>query len=40
VPALNTTRSERLDGGLVVFGGFHYVPAQFTPARDAWRDDS
>ena len=26
-------------GGLVVFGGFHYVPRQFTPANDAWRFD-
>jgi hypothetical protein len=26
-------------GALVVFGGFHYVPAQFTPANDAWRFD-
>jgi hypothetical protein len=26
-------------GGLVVFGGFHYVPQQFTPANDAWRFD-
>lgn len=26
-------------GALVVFGGFHYVPKQFTPANDAWRFD-
>ena len=26
-------------GGLVVFGGLHYVPKQFTPANDAWRFD-
>ena len=26
-------------GGLVVFGGFHYYPKQFTPANDAWRFD-
>ena len=26
-------------GGLVVFGGFHYFPRQFTPANDAWRFD-
>ena len=30
-----------LDGeeGLVVFGGFHYYPRQFTPASDMWRFD-
>ncbi len=27
------------EGALVVFGGFHYVPKQFTPANDAWRFD-
>lgn len=28
------------DGGaLVVFGGYHYVPKQFTPSNDAWRFD-
>jgi hypothetical protein len=27
------------DGALYVFGGFHYRPAQFTPANDAWRFD-
>jgi hypothetical protein len=26
-------------GALVVFGGYHYVPKQFTPANDAWRFD-
>lgn len=26
-------------GALVVFGGFHYLPKQFTPANDAWRFD-
>ncbi len=26
-------------GGIVVFGGFHYQPKQFTPANDAWRFD-
>ncbi|MBX3224233.1 MAG: hypothetical protein KF795_27200 [Labilithrix sp.] len=26
-------------GALIVFGGFHYVPKQFTPADDAWRFD-
>lgn len=30
---------EQDGGGLVVFGGFHYVPKQFTPANDAWRFD-
>jgi hypothetical protein len=26
-------------GALVVFGGFHYFPKQFTPSNDAWRFD-
>lgn len=26
-------------GSLFVFGGYHYVPKQFTPANDAWRFD-
>lgn len=30
---------EESSGGLVVFGGYHYVPKQFTPSNDAWRFD-
>ena len=30
---------EERGGGLYVFGGFHYVPRQFTPAWDLWRYD-
>ncbi len=26
-------------GALIVFGGFHYEPKQFTPSNDAWRFD-
>jgi Galactose oxidase, central domain len=26
-------------GALIVFGGYHYVPKQFTPSNDAWRFD-
>lgn len=26
-------------GALVVFGGFHYSPKQYTPSNDAWRFD-
>lgn len=27
------------EGGLVVYGGYHYQPRQFTPANDVWRFD-